>query len=75
MGLETGVDASRGKRRAQKRWINVEERGEMCKDLRRGEASITFLDLDNIRVSLYYSPPDRAFIHTFAPLFFLSSLS
>lgn len=30
----------------------MEERGEMCKDLRRGRerASITFLDLDNIRV-------------------------
>lgn len=53
----------------------MEERGEMCKDLRRGRerASITFLDLDNIRVlSITHRPTVYSYFRV--SFFFLSPL-
>lgn len=81
MGLETGVDEPRGRRRDRERGLSeVEGRGEMCKDLRRGRerASITFLDLDNIRVlsithrPTVYSYFRVSFFFFFCLSFFLS---
>ena len=76
MGLETGVDEPRGRRRDRERGLSeVEGRGEMCKDLRRGRerASITFLDLDNIRVlSITHRPTVYSYFRVSFFFFFFS---